>query len=143
MKERFNMSWSSIVLLASWWTILFFSGMGINHVAKLSNMDMVINGTATVVTVLQVIGVIISLIIFLIYLWSCKKSRQLEAYMRKKKREIRKATNEAKVNLNSSLESTKSNLNAAKQSINDSINKSKADVKRWYDKQWWAIEDDK
>lgn len=143
MKERFNMSWSSIVLLASWWTILFFSGMGINHVAKLSNMDMVINGTATVVTVLQVIGVIISLIIFLIYLWSCKKSKQLETYMRKKKREIRKATNEAKVNLNSSLENTKSNLNAAKQSINDSINKSKADVKRWYDKQWWAIEDDK
>ena len=143
MKERFNMSWSSIVLLASWWTILFFNGMGINHVAKLSNMDMVINGTATVVTVLQVIGVIISLIIFLIYLWSCKKSRQLETYMRKKKREIRKATNEAKVNLNSSLESTKSNLNAAKQSINNSINKSKADVKRWYDNQWWAIEDDK
>lgn len=114
----------AIVLLILWWSILWFGGAGINYIAGLANYGLVSTGVATVVSVLQITGVIISIMIFLLYLWSVRKSKQLEEYLGRKKRCVIRKKNEAKENINSSITKTKKN------------------VKDWYDKKWWAIEND-
>ena len=115
------MIWS-VVFLLTWWLILLLGGIGINHLAVLSGVDIITSGVSILVIILQIIGVVISLFIFLLYCWSVKKSLQLETYCRKKKKCIKCGAHEVKTNINTTIDNTKTN------------------VKHWYDKKWWAIE---
>lgn len=114
----------AIILFSIWTAIVIGTGAVINYTASLSNITAVINSTGIIVLVLQIIGIFIGLFFVLLYAWSVKKSNQLEAFLNKKKIK------------------TKNSMIKTKQQITETKKETEQKIKSWYDRQWFAIENE-
>lgn len=114
---------AAVVLLAMWSMLVLGTGSLINYLFGMTAIPIVISASGIVVLILEIIGILIGVIIFLIYVWSCKQTVKIERTVRNIKTK------------------TKNKINKMEKEYNDCVNERKQNVKNWYNDQWFAIED--
>lgn len=114
---------AAIVLLMMWSMLVLGTGSLINYLFGMTSIPIIINASGIVVLILEIIGILIGVIIFLIYVWSCKQTVKIERTVRNIKTK------------------TKNKIDKMGKEQNDRVNEHKENVKNWYNDQWFAIED--
>lgn len=112
------------ILLSIWVVITLGTGCLLNYLAGLTGIEIIVSGSGIVVLILEIISILIGLAFWLLYRWSCG----VTAYYGRK-------INKAKQNMKMKCSRTKNNINNYKET-------KQKQMKDWYDKQWFAVEDD-
>lgn len=125
----------AIILFSIWTAIVLGIGCLINYVAGCTGLAILISGTNIVVLILEVLAILIGLGFVLLYAWSCKVSAKIERKIDNKRRKIKQDSERAKKEINRTVKESK-------EEFKNSMEENKEKMKEWYNKQWFAIEDD-
>lgn len=120
----------AVILLSIWILIVFGSGCLINHLFGLTGIISLMSVSGVIVTILEAIFILIGVIVFLIYLWSCNVTLKLESKIDKAGKKLNKQVTNLKEQNREHIENLK-----------DCKDKAVKNTKEWYNNSWFAIED--